>query len=336
MRKIMLLVLAICLLIAIIPAGCIFFNAPPSDSEISEYFVVRKGDSVKNITLRLASDGYIRSSLLGYAYARFNNLSLKAGTYRLSPSMSMDKILLLIDEGREVTVRVTIPEGLSIKKIGKYLEKSGLVTAADFIAAASNTKFLEAYGIKGKTTEGFLFPDTYFFPYGIDAESIVSILVSTFFKKASSLSNFPENTEVLVEKVILASIVEREYRVSEEAPLIASVFTNRLKIGMGLQSCATVEYIITEILDQPHPEKLFLEDLEIRNDYNTYLWAGLPPGPISSPGLTALNAALNPALTDFLYFRLTDAASGTHSFTRSLDEHVKAGKSLVLKKVVAY
>jgi UPF0755 protein len=104
---------------------------------------------------------------------------------------------------------------------------------------------------------------------------------------------------------------------------------------MGLQSCATVEYILTEIQGKPHPEKLLLEDLEIQNDYNTYIWAGLPPGPISSPGLVALEAAFKPATTDFLYFRLTDTIKGTHSFTRSLDEHVKAGRSLELKRTVS-
>ncbi|WP_255947327.1 endolytic transglycosylase MltG [Brucepastera parasyntrophica] len=136
----------------------------------------------------------------------------------------------------------------------------------------------------------------------------------------------------MYEKVILASIVEREYQIREEAPLIASVFANRLKIGMGLQSCATIEYIITEIQGLPHPVRLYDRDLEIRSDYNTYLWAGLPPSPISNPGLIALNAAFNPAKTNYLYFRLTDSESGAHTFTRSLDEHVSAGRNLTVKR----
>jgi UPF0755 protein len=125
--------------------------------------------------------------------------------------------------------------------------------------------------------------------------------------------------------VSLASIVEREYRVDDEAPLMAGVFFNRLQIGMALQSCATVEYVITEIQGRPHPERLFDRDTEIRDPYNTYMNAGLPPGPICSPGMVALNAVFNPAESDYLYFRLIDPAAGRHYFSRTLDDHIQAG-----------
>jgi len=98
---------------------------------------------------------------------------------------------------------------------------------------------------------------------------------------------------------------------------------------MALQSCATVVYVITEIQGKPHPSRLFYIDLEIRNPYNTYLYPGFPPGPISAPGLIALNAAVNPAITDYLYFRLTDASAGRHYFSRSFDDHIRAGELLI-------
>jgi UPF0755 protein len=126
--------------------------------------------------------------------------------------------------------------------------------------------------------------------------------------------------------VILASIVEREYRLDEEAPLMAGVFKNRLDIGMALQSCATVEYVITEIQGKPHPEVLSTRDTEIRDPYNTYIRPGLPPGPIASPGMIALKAAFNPTKSDYLYFRLVEADSGRHYFSRTLDDHIKAGR----------
>jgi UPF0755 protein len=129
--------------------------------------------------------------------------------------------------------------------------------------------------------------------------------------------------------VILASIVEREYRRGEEAPLMAGVFSNRLGIGMALQSCATVEYIITEIQDRPHPEVLSTRDTEIRDPYNTYIRPGLPPGPICAPGKVALRAALFPEKSNFLYFRLVDEASGKHYFSRTLDDHIRAGRLYV-------
>jgi len=130
----------------------------------------------------------------------------------------------------------------------------------------------------------------------------------------------------------LASIIEREYRIDDEAPLIASVFKNRLKKNIGLYSCATVEYIITEIKNKKHPKRLFYDDLKVQNPYNTYINAGLPPGPISNPGFTALHAACNPAKTDYFYFRLIDADNGTHIFTRTFDEHNKANGTFLLKK----
>jgi UPF0755 protein len=126
-------------------------------------------------------------------------------------------------------------------------------------------------------------------------------------------------------RIIIASIVEREYRVDEEAPLMAGVFYNRLDIGMALQSCATVEYIITEIQGRPHPDVLYTRDIEIRDPYNTYIRPGLPPGPISAPGAVALAAAFQPASSNYLYFRLIDPEAGRHYFSQTLDDHIKAG-----------
>ena len=125
--------------------------------------------------------------------------------------------------------------------------------------------------------------------------------------------------------------VEREYRADDEAPLIASVFYNRLKRNIGLESCATLEYIITEIQQEAHPEYITLEDEKIDSPYNTYRWAGLPPGPISNPGRIALEAAFHPARTGYLYFVLRDQQAGRHFFSRDLSEHNQA-KYLYLKK----
>ena len=176
--------------------------------------------------------------------------------------------------------------------------------------------------------EGYLFPDTYFLPVGFPPEQIIIMMADNFFKKIENIIpnalNIDQNE--LHEKVILASIVEREYRLAEEAPLIAGVFTNRLNINMGLQSCATVEYIITEILGRPHPRIITRQDLEIRNSYNTYMWTGLPPGPISVPGAVALTSAFFPANTQYFYFRVEDARIGKHYFSRTNDEHINAGQ----------
>ena len=184
--------------------------------------------------------------------------------------------------------------------------------------------------------EGYLYPDTYLFPLEYPASRVVRVMADTFYKRLDKIMSEaalsgengalkPMNAAELNKRVIIASIVEREYRVPEEAAVMAGVFYNRLNIGMALQSCATVEYVITDIQGRPHPERLFNRDLEISDPYNTYIRAGLPPGPISAPGETALKAAFNPESTEYLYFRLVDPVAGRHYFSRSFDDHIRAG-----------
>ncbi len=320
----------------LVALACAFFAVypalPVSREDRPVLVKIPEGASTHSIAANLERSGIVRSALYTRLYARVTGKVLKAGSYRLSPSMSAWEAVEKIASGRQEAVRVTIPEGLTISKIAEHLERAGVLSAADFDKAAHDPSALAARGIRATSCEGFLFPDTYFFPIGIAAPDAVAMMVDNFFAKIERIANGPASTSELFERVVLASIVEREYRVDAEAPLIASVFENRTAIGMGLQSCATIEYIITEIQKKPHPSRLRTEDLEIESDYNTYKWAGLPPGPISNPGLVALDAAINPAKTKYLYFRLTDPDAGTHSFTRSLDEHVRAGRLLDLKK----
>jgi UPF0755 protein len=326
-------ILAILATCAVMAAVFFFwFDRPLDPGSGFVMYTVNRGSPAGIIADDLAAKGFIRSAPFAYGVARLSRLTLKAGTYRISASMRTSGILKYIHDGKQEYLKVTVPEGLSLSKTARHLEEAGVIDAESFIAAAGNREMLDRYHIAGQNAEGYLFPDTYFFPYKNDAGSVVETMLSNFFRKAAALPGFPADPAKLNERVILASIVEREYRVEDEAPLIASVFSNRLRIGMGLQSCATVEYIITELQKKPHPTRLTLGDLEINNEYNTYKWAGLPPGPISSPGLVALGAAFMPAETRYLYFRLTNADAGSHTFTYTLDEHVEAGHLLTLKK----
>jgi UPF0755 protein len=257
---------------------------------------------------------------------------IKTGTYRVELPTSQLSIHRLLVSGRQLLLRVTIPEGVTLSKMAKVLEEAGICGADDFLQAANDPDTAAMYGIPNKSMEGYLFPDTYLFPGDFPADRVVRSMKENFFKKIEAIN--PQVTTMgaqeLNEKIILASIIEREYRVAEEAPLIAGVFTNRLRINMALQSCATVEYIITEIQGKPHPTHIYNQDLEIRDPYNTYQYPGLPPGPISAPGAVALRAAFSPENTEFLYFRVEDAALGKHYFSKTLDEHIRAGQ-LVLK-----
>jgi UPF0755 protein len=292
-------------------------------------FDVPQGSSARAVAKMLKETNLIRSEYVFYLYARMSGAVLKAGTYSVSPAMRVKDILALLTSGKSAHIAVSVPEGFTINKIAALLEKNGVCASEDFLAAAYDESLLKEYEIPGDSFQGYLFPDTYFFVLNMRGERVVRMMADTFYEKLSLISAAQKlSPRHLYEAVTLASIVEREYRVDSEAPLIASVFANRIKENWGLYSCATVEFIITEIQGKPHPDIITVEDTRIENPYNTYLWAGLPPGPISSPGLIALNAALSPADTKYYYFRLSDPESGRHHFSTNFTEHVEIGREV--------
>ncbi|MDR1574735.1 MAG: endolytic transglycosylase MltG [Treponema sp.] len=302
------------------------------DADGGVYLEVRKGESAQSVGRRLEQAGLIRSRHFWYLLCRvFNREFIKSGTYRLEMPATQMAIHRTLVSGRQLLQRVMIPEGVTLKKTAKILDEAGICPAGAFLEAAADPEILNRYRVPGATMEGYLFPDTYLFPADYAASRVVAAMADTFFERLSEIDGAATDLspEELNRRVIVASIVEREYRMDEEAPLMAGVFFNRLLIGMALQSCATVEYVITEIQGRPHPELLYTRDTEIRDPYNTYIRPGLPPGPISAPGAVALDAAFHPALSDFLYFRLTDAAAGRHYFSKTLDEHIRAGRLYV-------
>ena len=295
-------------------------------------FEVRKGESARSVGQRLADAGIIRGRYFWAALCRFDPEPVKAGTYRLELPASQMVIHRILVSGRQILARVTVPEGLTLKKTARLMEEAGVCSAQEFLAAAADPETTALYRIPGASMEGYLFPDTYLFPPDYPASKVVQSMADNFFARigeidARATAMSPEDLNRLV---ILASIVEREYRLDYEASIMAAVFFNRLDIGMALQSCATVEYVITEIQGRPHPEILLTRDTEIRDPYNTYIRPGLPPGPISAPGVIALKAVFAPAKSGYLYFRLVEPASGRHYFSNTLDDHIRAG-ALYLK-----
>jgi len=297
-------------------------------------FSVGTGESGSAVARRLAQASFIKSEYLFRFLMKTKRLenSLKAGDYALTDDMGSSDILDLIAEGRQILIRITIPEGASIQAVAQAAETAGIAAATDVLEAVHSQELSSEMGVGADSLAGYLFPDTYLLPRGAGGRQLVSVMVSTFKKRI--YDTVPEASMLsaaeLHQRVILASIVEREYRVPEEAPLMASAFLNRLRIGMALQSCATVVYVISEIQGKPHPTRIFDRDLKIDNPFNTYLHPGLPPEPICNPGLTALAAVLRPASTQYLYFRLVDETSGKHYFSSTLDEHIGAA-SLAVK-----
>ncbi len=309
-------------------------------------FEIAQGESVRIIAGKLEEQGLIKNSKFFYYFVRspsvfsifFKNepvaypVILKSGIYHLTYGMTYPQIVTELSSGQKEYIKVSVPEGKTITQIANIMSEAGLCSVQDFKDACYDHKMLALRGIKGESCEGFLFPDTYFLTTGMTASEIVELMLNTFFEKIKTVPGMAEKSEQeLYQTVNLASIVEREYRVEEEAPLIASVFSNRLRHNIGLYSCATIVYILTEIEGRPHPDRILLEDTKIDSPYNTYKWAGLPPGPISNPGLVALNAAANPPKTNYYFFQVSDSQAGKHVFTTTFDEH-KASHNLNAKK----
>ena len=298
-----------------------------SDSE----FIVHKGESLFSVLDRLESEKLIRNARIVKAYVRIiRSVIIKNGNYTLNGGMSPGQILDLLVQGRQELLKVTIPEGLTASQVADILLASGvidskekfleLLVSPDFIASLSGSRDNMA---KGESLKGYLYPDTYYFQKDFPVEKVISYMVETFFRTLDTIYPYHNefSPEKMKEKIILASIIEKEYRAEEEAPLIASVFYNRLNVGMPLQSCATVIYVLTEEQGKPHPDRIFLSHLKIESPYNTYFNQSLPPGPICNPGRVALDAAFNPAQTDYLFFVVKDSAAGTHTFTSNLADH---------------
>jgi hypothetical protein len=295
-------------------------------------FKVEDGETLRGVIKRLKTESLIRSEIYTLSYAKWKKYNIKTGIYDFSPSFRTSEILAFLAKGgREESIKITIPEGLTIKKTAHLFATTGLFTSEDFIKVANDEILLENLGFPFKTAEGFLFPDTYLLSKKDNAEKALKMMLRNFIAKTALIPNFPKDSKEIYKKVCLASIVEREYQLDEEAPIIAGVFTNRLNIKMPLQSCATVEYIITELQGKPHPKRLFWDDIQLENDYNTYIHQGLPPSPIANPGLVSLKAACNPQKTNYLYFRLIDAKVGRHAFSTNMKDHNKIGNVYLLK-----
>ena len=315
-----------------------YLNQPVSDIQDKDIlFTINEGDSLSTISNSLANLKLIKYPWTLKIYSRVmgTQAKFKVGTYRIKTDMTLIKIHDYLVEGKQQLYKITIPEGWTSIQIADYLDLKGITNSEDFLKIVKSGKLLLDYGLKVSGLEGFIYPDTYFFQKNFPANKVLKVMVDTFFKRLEVI--YPDYRELenneLYNKVILASIVEREYRDPKEAGLMAGVFYNRLSKSnpIPLGSCATIAYIITDIEKKPHPGTITYDDLKIVSPYNTYVNRGLPPGPISNPGEVALKAVFYPVKSDYLYFLLKNPESGQHEFTRTLSEHT-AAYNLYIKK----
>ena len=292
--------------------------SPPTSSEEVVNFDIPTGSNSRPIAKRLVAEKLIRSEYAFRLVVRYRRIGrhLQAGTYALRRDMSLSDILDEFEKGQVTLVSWTVPEGLTMTAIADLWETSGFGTAAAFREAFETDGLLKRYGFEDKTVEGYLFPNTYKFAKGTTAEKIVEMMLGEFKKRW--LEVFDEEARDLGhtrhEIVTLASIIEKEAQSKSERPRIASVFHNRLKRGWRLQADPTVLYALG------NPERLLTKaDLDVDSPYNTYIYKGLPPGPIANPGIDSIIAALRPEKTKYLYF--VAIGKGKHHFSKTLSEH---------------
>jgi UPF0755 protein len=282
---------------------------------------VRSGDNATVIANVLKQNGIIRSRTVFLTLAKLkrSDRRLKAGSYTLGGHYSTLQTLNLLEKGHTTAIKVTFPEGLSLHATLKRIERSGLADYGSLYHAATDTALVRRLtGIQAPSLEGFLYPDTYLFALGIGPEQILALLTREFFSKLAGAGIDPQAVPDFYRKLILASIVERESGSPDEMETIAGVFSNRLGKGMRLESCPTVDYILER--QGIKREVLTLEDINLPSPYNTYRNDGLPPGPICNPSLRAIQAALAPAKTKYLYF-VADR-QGRNDFSVTFAEHL--------------
>ncbi len=285
---------------------------------------IEAGTPARDIAARLEQAGVLekRWPFLAWHYlhlmAPAPRRTLKAGEYQFAGGLSPRQVYEKLARGDIFYHTLTIPEGYNVFEVAEAVGRTGLVSRQEFLKAVKNTALVADLAPNAGTLEGFLFPDTYQFPRRVTARDIAAALVARFRQVYAELvkKNGPPRLPML-DLVTMASLVEKETGVASERPLVAGVYYNRLAADLPLQCDPTVVY--AALLEGHYRGTIYQSDLGRASPYNTYLNRGLPPGPIANPGRASLEAALEPAQTDYLYF-VSDARGG-HVFSRTLAEH---------------
>ena len=276
--------------------------------------------------MRTASDSLARAGVIGspkafrlYAKLRRGDRTIKAGTYELKQNASWASVLTSLRSGKGIVNTVTVPEGFSLVQTEALLASKLSLPVESIKVATRDSALLQRLGISRPDVEGYLFPDTYFFPPGTTARAAVHAMVRRFEQRwkpewSARLDTFALSRHDLI---TLASIVEEEAKLPQERPIIAGVYWNRLRKGMLLQADPTVQYALPQ-----YQTRLLYKHLAVRSPYNTYKYRGLPPGPIAAPGEASIVATLYPADVKFLYF--VAYPDGHHEFRETAAEHEKA------------
>lgn len=299
------------------------FETPEKRGRIV-FYEVMPGQPFNSIARDLQDRGVLKSAEAFQVYARFTRQipKVKAGEYQFTTAMTPPQVMKVITSGQSVQRPITIPEGFSVFEIADLIEAKGFAKRSDIIRLAFDKKFVKkVLGEEQASLEGYLYPETYKFTKYMGPEKILAAMVRNFKENFAEIPKPYPFGWTPHQVVTMASIIEKETGAPHERQLISSVFSNRIKKNMRLQTDPTIIYakalqmgkIVIDIKKS---------DLSLNHPYNTYKRAGLPPGPISNPGKEAMKAAVNPAITNFLYF--VSQNDGTHIFSETYEKHVNA------------
>jgi UPF0755 protein len=305
-------------------------TTPRDPAGAEQLFVIESGESAATISNHLQSLGLIRSASTFRTYLVWMGLdtSVQAGNYKLSPASSAIQIAAALQDATPSDVAFGVLPGWRMEEIAAALPTSGLnIDPEAFLSAALSPSTPLDFWPASVSAEGFLSPGTYTLPRSTTAGQLVSVLLQGFTSHLTQeiRDGMTRQGLTLYQGVILASIVQREAIHDDEQPFIASVFLNRIAIGMKLDSDPTVQYALGYNAAQGTwwTNPLSLEDLQVQSPYNTYLGAGFPPAPIGNPGLSALQAVASPAQTAYYYFRARCDGSGYHAFAETFEQHIR-------------
>ena len=313
---------AAALLVIVILAGAAYavsyyWLSPTEKFAPAREVTIEKGESFRQIARALADTGVVRSELALRIYGRMSGTAsqIKPGDYAFKGGERISDVMRHLVKGDFIVVTITIPEGLTVHEIAERVGATGLVCEDEFENAARGGAMVRALGLMPLGAEGYLFPATYKFSPHAKTDDVLAAMLARFYQV---LTPRVEERMFAVgldarRLVTMASIVEKEAKAPAERALIAGVFYNRLRLGMPLQSDPTAEYELDGAKESA------ASAVHTTSAFNTYDFSGLPPGPIANPGLKSIEAALNPAQTDFLYFVAREG--GTHVFSKSYDEH---------------
>ncbi|WP_283246430.1 endolytic transglycosylase MltG [Paenibacillus sp. Marseille-Q4541] len=299
-------------------------------------FTIDKGTGTAQIADKLEENGLIRNSFFFKVYLKLNNegSNFKAGTYAFVPGQSYKEIITSLNNGdvqKEETLKFTIPEGYTLKQIAEKLDTDGVTVNKLFMDMINQPELFQDIPLVAEIPdnpdylfklEGYLFPETYELKKGSTAEDIIIRMLTEMQAKLDAIPDFEAKLKArgltVHELLTVASLIEREVVVPEERPLVAGVIYNRLEKNMRLEMDATVQYLLDK-----QKERLLYKDLEVKSPYNTYRNAGLPPGPIASPSLSAIEAALSPEASDYLFYVTKKDGSSEHLFAKTYEEHLE-------------